>query len=573
MIFYQQSKQTTKRRSTHLRTQHIIAPVLLGLTSLFGALQPSHAFTHPGLLNNAGDLNRAKSGISAGTEPWRSAWERLQNSAYPGVSGTYSASPRATVNDSGSRDPLILRDGEAAYVNAIEYWMTGNSAYAATAINILNAWASTCTSITGSNAQLAANIDFFDMVNAAEIIRYSGAGWSSANITTFQNFLTNVIYPVVSPSGYDSWGGGSNVMMMMIGIFNNNATVYNQGYNNFIGSNSAVACLTGLYDTNSISIGQSADSWRDQGHSQLGLQIGVEAAEIALNSSGQNLWTFHSNLLLAASEYTAKYNLGHGVPWDNTFGTTPDHISSASRGRFWPIYAMAHSGFQLSGLSDPYTTQVVNAEGVESIIDQGGGIGTLLYTQASTSRPTPQYALFDGSRGYVTAPNSGANALTCTSPCIRDRETFQEVIQGNGYSAFKSRINGLYLSSNGSTPLKADSGSVFGDNQLFKVVDGNIQYALIAKVNGKYVAPQSNGTLIPTATSPYYFNVYGVGTSIPGAVTGLNGNTYKIVNAKSGLAADVSGASTSNGAAVDQWTYTAGSNQKWLFTNTGDGFY
>src|SRR3984885_9543697 len=275
------------------------------LTSLLGFVQPSQAFNHPGLLNNAGDLNRDKAGISAGTEPWRSAWERMTNSSFPGVSGTYTASPYTPVNDNGSRDPKILNDSEAAYVNAVEYWMTGNQKYATTAINILNGWASTCKLIEGSNAQLAANIDFFDMVNAAEIIRYSGAGWSQANINTFSNFLMTVIYPVVSPSGYDSWGGGANVMMMMIGVFNNNQTVYNQGYNNFIGSNSALACFTGLYDTSSSSWGQSVDAWRDQGHAQLGIQIGGEAAEIALNASGQNLFTFHSNLLLGEFEYEA----------------------------------------------------------------------------------------------------------------------------------------------------------------------------------------------------------------------------------------------------------------------------
>ena len=263
------------------------------IVSFLGFVQSSQAFNHPGLLNNAGDLNRDKAGISAGTEPWRSAWERMTNSSFPGVSGSWNPSPYTPVNDNGSRDKNILGDSEAAYVNAIEWYMTGNKKYATTATNILNRWASTCKLIEGSNAQLAANIDFFDMVNAAEILRYSNAGWSQTDINTFSNFLQTVIYPVVSPSNYDSWGGGANVMMMMIGVFNNNQTIYNQGYNNFIGSNSAVACFTGLYDTSSSSFGQSVDAWRDQGHAQLGIQIGGQAAEIALNSSGQNLFTFH----------------------------------------------------------------------------------------------------------------------------------------------------------------------------------------------------------------------------------------------------------------------------------------
>jgi hypothetical protein len=564
-----------------LRIQNIVASVLVCIMPL-AIVQSSQAFTHPGLLNNAADLARAKSMVSSGTEPWRSAWERLTNSVYPGVSGTYTPAPIANITDSGSfNDKLVMNDGEAAYVNAIQYSITGTTKYATTCMNILNAWSTTCTNINGSNAQLVAGIDFFNMVNAAEIIRYSGAGWSQANINTFSNFLQNVIYPVVSPSGWDSWGGSANTMMMMIGVFNNDQTIYNQGYNNFIGTNPTNACFVGgLYDINSSSFGQSADSWRDQGHAQLGVLIGLEAAEIAWNSSSgsQNLYTFHSDLLVSACEYAAKYNLGHGVTWDDTFGTSPTWISSASRGKFWPFYTMAQAAFtyRASGLSFPYTEQVVAAEGVESALNEGGGMGTLLYTGVSSARPVPQYALYGDTSGYgyVMAGNSGANAVTATSPCIRNLETFQEIIQGNGYSAFKSVANGKYLTTTGTSTLIASSTTV-GTQQEFKVVDSGIQYGLVSAVNGQYVEPQSGGTLIPNGGSSYYgFDIYAVGTSVPAVVTSLNGNTYVITNVYSGYVVDVSGAVTTNGGVVDQWAYNGGgNNQKWIFSNTANGFY
>jgi hypothetical protein len=214
----------------------------------------------------------------------------------------------------------------------------------------------------------------------------------------------------------------------------------------------------------------------------------------------------------------------------------------------------------------------VNAEGVESIINEGGGIGTLLYTQGSTARPVPQYTLL-GSQGYWMAGNSGANAVTCTSPCIRNLETFQEIIQGNGYSAFKSVANGKYLTTTGTSALTASSTTV-GTQQEFKVVDGNIQYSLVSDANGQTVVPQSNGTLISNGgTGTYFYNVFAVGTSVPAVVTSLSGNTYKIINAHSGYAVDVAGSSTVNGAVVDQWAYNAGNNQRWTFSNTGNGFY
>jgi endoglucanase len=49
--------------------------------------------------------------------------------------------------------------------------------------------------------------------------------------------------------------------------------------------------------------------------------------------------------------------------------------------------------------------------------------------------------------------------------------------------------------------------------------------------------------------------------------------TYRIVNANSGLAMEVSGASLSSGASVDQWSYAGAVNQQWTITNIGSGTY
>ncbi|MEU6172366.1 RICIN domain-containing protein [Streptantibioticus parmotrematis] len=49
--------------------------------------------------------------------------------------------------------------------------------------------------------------------------------------------------------------------------------------------------------------------------------------------------------------------------------------------------------------------------------------------------------------------------------------------------------------------------------------------------------------------------------------------SYQLVNAESGLCADVDGGSTSAGAAVIQWTCTGGTNQHWTLTRQSDGTY
>ncbi|WP_259454166.1 RICIN domain-containing protein [Streptomyces ginkgonis] len=48
---------------------------------------------------------------------------------------------------------------------------------------------------------------------------------------------------------------------------------------------------------------------------------------------------------------------------------------------------------------------------------------------------------------------------------------------------------------------------------------------------------------------------------------------YVLVNRNSGKALDVAGASTTDGAALQQWTRHDGTNQQWQFVDSGNGFY
>src|SRR5262249_31569840 len=49
-------------------------------------------------------------------------------------------------------------------------------------------------------------------------------------------------------------------------------------------------------------------------------------------------------------------------------------------------------------------------------------------------------------------------------------------------------------------------------------------------------------------------------------------NTFNLVSVNSGLCLDVNGASTANGARVIQWTCNGGNNQKWKVSTQGTGF-
>lgn len=73
-----------------------------------------------------------------------------------------------------------------------------------------------------------------------------------------------------------------------------------------------------------------------------------------------------------------------------------------------------------------------------------------------------------------------------------------------------------------------------------------------------------------TGQQNFTMNSYSVTVTTGGAIA--NG-TYKIINRNSGEALDVVAAATTNSAPVDQWPYSAGSNQKWNVTSLGGGQY
>lgn len=66
---------------------------------------------------------------------------------------------------------------------------------------------------------------------------------------------------------------------------------------------------------------------------------------------------------------------------------------------------------------------------------------------------------------------------------------------------------------------------------------------------------------------------YGWGVGAGGTDTFYSGAYYRFINLNSGLALDVNGASTANGAGIIQWPQNAGNNQQWTITDNGGGYY
>lgn len=78
------------------------------------------------------------------------------------------------------------------------YYITGDTAHAEKSVEIFNSWASSLKLINGTDAQLVAALSGAELVNAAEIIRYTYSGWTKSDITMFENMILKIFYPPAS---------------------------------------------------------------------------------------------------------------------------------------------------------------------------------------------------------------------------------------------------------------------------------------------------------------------------------------------------------------------------------------
>jgi hypothetical protein len=150
---------------------------------------------HPGLLHTNADFDRIRGYVNNGVEPQLTGWNKLKARTNP----DYQPAAAATVCRGASwcspeNYPVLYRDAHAAYVNAVYWKVTGDTAYANAAARILDAWSSTLTTVTGSNDKfLVAGIQGYQLANAAEILR-TYSGWTGLQAT--KNMLTGVFLPM-----------------------------------------------------------------------------------------------------------------------------------------------------------------------------------------------------------------------------------------------------------------------------------------------------------------------------------------------------------------------------------------
>lgn len=368
-------------------------------------------FAHPGLLVNQAAFDRIKTKVNAGAEPWLSGWNKLITNSYASLN--YTPTPVVKlIRGGGSREEpepdnygAAFRDAAAAFQTAIRWKVTGDAAYAEKSIQILNAWANTCTSISGdSNKALGAGIYGNQFANAAEIMR-DYEGWSVEDFTVFKKWIVDVFYTVSKDfidTHYNTcishywanWDLVNIANILSISVLTENEEMYDFAINYLKTGNGNGNLNKAIYYIHPDGLGQLQESGRDQGHTLLCVGYLGDLARMAYNQ-GDGLFAYDDNRILKAAEYAAKYNVASlSVPYEtynNCDNVNQTVISNIGRGEERPIWENLYNFYVVKmGYESPYLKLAVDTYGVEGGgghygPNSGGfdslGFGTLLYSE------------------------------------------------------------------------------------------------------------------------------------------------------------------------------------------------
>lgn len=373
-------------------------------------------FVHPGLLHTQADFDRIKAKVNLSADPWISGWNKLIANNHSQL--TYNPNPTVKIIRGGNsrEEPMpdnysnAMNDAHAAYQTALRWKITGDVAYANKSIQILNAWASTCTSISGDpNALLAAGIYGYEFANAAEIMRdYSG--WSATDFNAFKKWMLDVFYPHVRsfldnhmgtcPTYiWSNWDLCSVATVMSIGVLTDDVNIYTYAIDylmNGVGNGQLLKAVNYFHPKSSnddMDLGQAQESGRDQGHALLSIGLLSVIGQTAINQ-GEDIYGYNGNAILKAAEYEAKYNYAFlDVPfhtYTNCNNETHTVVSSVGRGEHRSFWERLRSYYvKKKGIKARYLNMAANAHfpeggGGDFGPNSGGfddlGFGTLLYS-------------------------------------------------------------------------------------------------------------------------------------------------------------------------------------------------
>lgn len=375
-------------------------------------------FAHPGLLHSQADFDRMKTKVANQVDPWISGYNKMISNSHASATYAMKGPVVKLIRGGGSKEEpspdnysTAMEDAHAAYLTAIRWKITGDVAYANKSIQILNAWAATCTSISGdSNKALGAGIYGYQFANAAEIMRdYSG--WNATDLAKYKKWMLDVFYPVnkafldthwnaCNTHYWANWDLCNLASIMSIAVLNDDVTMYNFAINYLmkgVGNGQLLKAINHIHPKSAnddIDLGQIQESGRDQGHTLMVIGLLGSIAKMG-DTQGLDIYGYNDNMILKGAEYVAKYNAARlSVPFTTytncanvTHTTTAD---DAGRSQIRPVWERIYNHYTKSkGIKARYiktAKDIGYPEGGSGDLNpnSGGyddlGFGTLLYS-------------------------------------------------------------------------------------------------------------------------------------------------------------------------------------------------
>ena len=372
-------------------------------------------FVHPGMAQSRADLDYMKQQILAGKEPWKSAFERLKK----GVSPDFKPQPFTHVsvgpygqNSIGGRE--LFASADAAYENAILWYVTNEKHYAQKAIDILNSWSSVMWDLDGNNAKLNVGLTTFSFLNAAEILTNTDSGWNDSDVRNFKRFMLTVYYPAIKDfftEANGNWDAAMMNAMMCIGVFTDNHEIFNKALERFYRGPGNSGITKYIYPG-----GQIQESTRDWGHVQLGIGEFSKVTQVAW-TQGIDLYCIADDRLAQGYEYCSRYMSGEKV---DCYG----QISTRDMSPFRDIYESIYDHYlHVKGVELSYTGKII-----EKNTRSKSSLGTLTslryYTEGKKQAAVPfrvsSFIPFTGAFDEVTSQFPSDTVMVHPGQSVQD---------------------------------------------------------------------------------------------------------------------------------------------------------
>ncbi len=347
-------------------------------------LSKEESFIHPGILHRQDEIEFVRNKVKDGAEPWLSAWKDLREHRVAQLDWEpkpHKRVVRGAYNDPDIGSSELSLDSQAAYAHALQWAITRKATHARKTTEILNAYSERLEEVAGHDARLLVGMTGILFVNAAELMRHTYDRWEEPHQQAFEKLLRDVFYPVIKdfyPTANGNWDAAMIQTMMAMGVFLEDHDMFNRGVDYFLYGRGNGAVNHYISEKGVIQ-----ESGRDQGHTQMGLGYLSCAAEIGWKQ-GLDLYGAHDNRLARGYEYTARFNLGHEVPYEPFMSIEQRYyypeISSEGRGDFAPIYERTLNHYRnRRDMEMPFTKEVVMENRPEGFSRAHVSWGTLMF--------------------------------------------------------------------------------------------------------------------------------------------------------------------------------------------------